>query len=182
MRLVPALALAVALAACDAGIEEREDVSSTRVIMKNYVAVPPGTAPRGRSSYLAALAPPGPHVTPELLARGRERFVVYCSPCHGRDGWGDGIVTTRGLIAPPAYYLPRLMEVDPAYIVGIITNGYGRMYPYADRIPPLDGWAIAHYVKSLQAHPPPRRPPDVEPPEMGVPPITQPRIDGGAPR
>ncbi len=182
MRIALTLALAVALAACDAGVEEREDVSSTRVIMKNYVAVPPGTAPRGQSDYLAALAPPGPPVTPELLARGRERFVVYCSPCHGRDGWGDGIVTTRGLIAPPAYYTPRLMAADPADIVGVITHGYGRMYPYADRILPFDSWAIAHYVKSLQANPPPRRRPGVEPPEMGVPPITRPRIDGGVPR
>jgi mono/diheme cytochrome c family protein len=155
MRLIgPILALA-ALAACDSGTEDRAEVSSTRVVMRPHAPVPPGAVPRGTSAYIAALAPPGPAVTPALLQRGEERFLIFCSPCHGARGDGNGVVASRGFPAPPSYHQERLRGASPEHIVGVITDGIGRMYPYAERIPPEDRWAIAHHVKALQAGAPP---------------------------
>ena len=139
------------LGACDSGTEDRRDVSATRAVMRPHVPVPPGAVPRGAGAQGAALAAPGPEVTPALVARGRERFLAFCSPCHGASGRGDGIVTSRGFPRPPSYFDERLKAVPPEHIVGVITNGRGAMYPYAERVPPEDRWAIAHFVKALQA-------------------------------
>ncbi|MBM1170829.1 c-type cytochrome [Microvirga arabica] len=152
MRLAAAIVSLVFLAACDSGTEQRDAVASTRTVQRAYVPVPPGTVPRGASAHAAALAPPGPERTPALLVHGRERFNAFCSPCHGLDGRGDGPVVSRGLAPPPSYYEERLRALEPAQIVQVITHGKGRMFPYADRVPPEDRWAIAHYVKQLQAH------------------------------
>jgi mono/diheme cytochrome c family protein len=149
-RSLGALAL-VALAGCDSGTEQRADVSSTRVVMRPHDALPPGAVPRGAAGSMAALLPPGPPVTAALIDRGRERFLAFCSPCHGAKGHGDGAVVSRGFPAPHSYHQDRLREAPPEHIVTVITNGIGRMYPYADRVPPEDRWAIAHYVKALQA-------------------------------
>jgi mono/diheme cytochrome c family protein len=144
--LVPAF-----LAGCDSGTEDARDVSSTRVVMRPHVPVPPGTVPRGAGTHAAALAAPGPASTPDLVRRGRERFLAFCSPCHGTSGTGDGIVVSRGFPRPPSYHEERLRAAPPELIVSVITNGVGRMYSYAERIPPEDRWAIAHYIKALQA-------------------------------
>jgi mono/diheme cytochrome c family protein len=151
MRLMIGVLAVTALAGCDSGTEQRTEVSSTRVVMRPHDPVPPDTLPRGATASAAALLSPGPAVTPALLARGRERFLAYCSPCHGGTGSGDGPVVSRGFPAPPSYHHERLRQVAPEHIVGIITNGVGRMYPYAERVPPEDRWAIAHHVKALQA-------------------------------
>ncbi|MBJ6125707.1 c-type cytochrome [Microvirga splendida] len=151
MRLAAAIASLALLAACDSGTEERDPVASTRAVQRAYVPVPPGAVPRGASAYAAALAPPGPELTPALLARGQERFNAFCSPCHGVSGRGDGPVVSRGFAPPPSYYEERVRALEPAQIVQVITHGKGRMFPYADRVPPEDRWAIAHYVKELQA-------------------------------
>ncbi|HEX2554984.1 MAG TPA: cytochrome c [Microvirga sp.] len=145
------LAALLLLAACDSGTEDRRDVSATRAVMRPHVPVPPGAVPRGAGAQAAALAAPGPEATPALVARGRERFLAFCSPCHGASGRGDGVVTTRGFPRPPSYFDERLKAAPPDHIVGVITNGKGAMYPYAERVPPEDRWAIAHYVKALQA-------------------------------
>jgi mono/diheme cytochrome c family protein len=139
------------LVGCDTGTEDARDVSSTRVVMRPHVPVPAGTVPRGASAHEAALAAPGPPATPELLQRGRERFAIFCSPCHGASGTGDGIVVDRGFPRPPDYHQDRQRDLSPEHIVSVITNGVGTMYPFAERIPPEDRWAIAHYVKARQA-------------------------------
>ncbi|HEX2137143.1 MAG TPA: cytochrome c [Microvirga sp.] len=161
MRLaLIALVLAPVLGGCDSGTKESRDVSSTRVVMRDHVPVPPETVPRGAGALAAGLAPPGPAVTPALLARGREQFAAFCSPCHGTSGRGDGTVVGRGFPRPPSYHEERLRGAPAAHFVAIITNGIGAMYPYAERVPPEDRWAIAHYVKALQAEenrPPPER-------------------------
>jgi mono/diheme cytochrome c family protein len=139
------------LAACDSGTEQRDAVASTRAVQRAYVPLPPGTISRGSAARQAALAPPGPAVTPELLARGEGRFRVFCTPCHGPSGRGDGTVVYRGFPPPPSYHDERLRLYSPEQIVGVITHGKGRMFPYADRVLPEDRWAIAHHVKRLQA-------------------------------
>ncbi len=141
----------VALAGCDSGTDQRAEVSSTRVVVRPQPPLPDGVVERGARASAVALAAPGPAATPALLARGRDRFATFCTPCHGVHGAGDGPVVSRGFPAPPSYHQERLRPVAPEHIVTVITKGIGRMYPYADRVLPEDRWAIAHYVKALQA-------------------------------
>ena len=89
-------------------------------------------------------------LTKELLARGRDRFDVFCAPCHGRVGTGEGAVTKRGMRLPPSYHIPRLREVPLGYFFDVITNGFGIMPDYAEQVPPADRWAIAAYIRVLQ--------------------------------
>ena len=91
-----------------------------------------------------------PPASPALLARGRERYDIYCSPCHGLDGLGGGIVAERGFPHPPSFIEPRLMAAPPATFYDAITKGYGMMFSYADRVPPRDRWAIVAYIRALQ--------------------------------
>jgi mono/diheme cytochrome c family protein len=85
-----------------------------------------------------------------LLARGREEFQVFCSPCHGRTGRGDGMVVQRGFKKPPSYHTDRLRQVPVGYFYDVMTNGFGAMSDYAAQIPVRDRWAIAAYVRALQ--------------------------------
>ncbi len=89
-------------------------------------------------------------VTPALLERGRERFTIYCSVCHGADGYGKGIIVRRGFPSPPSYHEERLRQEPLGHFFEVITNGYGVMYSYADRVSPADRWAIIAYIRALQ--------------------------------
>lgn len=86
----------------------------------------------------------------QLLRRGQERFDIYCSPCHGRTGDGNGMVAQRGFKIPADLHTDRLRSVPPGYIYQVIKNGYGAMGDYGDQIPVNDRWAIVAYVKALQ--------------------------------
>ncbi len=89
-------------------------------------------------------------VTVELLDRGEERFMIYCSVCHGADGTGDGIVVQRGFTRPPTYHSDRLRQAPPGYFFDLITHGLGSMPSYAQQIKPRDRWAIVAYLRALQ--------------------------------
>lgn len=89
-------------------------------------------------------------VTKEVLLRGQERYDIYCAPCHGRTGYGDGMVVRRGFSAPPSYHQSRLREAPVGHFFDVITNGFGAMYAYGDRITPEDRWALIAYVRALQ--------------------------------
>jgi mono/diheme cytochrome c family protein len=91
-----------------------------------------------------------PSVDLALLARGRERFGIFCAPCHGFEGDGDGAIVRRGFPRPPSYYEPRLMQADAQHFFDTITNGFGVMYAYGSRIGPRDRWAIVAYIRALQ--------------------------------
>lgn len=114
-----------------------------------YQAARPVVPPAGIVSREPE-APPPP-VSLALLQRGRERFEIYCSPCHGRTGEGDGMIVRRGFPPPPPYFIDRLKDAPVRHFFDVITNGYGAMYSYAARVPPRDRWAIAAYIRSLQA-------------------------------
>jgi len=89
----------------------------------------------------------------QFLLRGKERFTVYCTPCHGQLGDGQGMIAMRGLILkrPPAsYHTNRLRAMPVGHFYDVITNGYGVMYSYAARVDPPDRWAIAAYIRVLQ--------------------------------
>jgi len=90
-------------------------------------------------------------VTPEVMARGRERFDIFCSPCHGRTGDGDGMVVRRGFRAPPSFHIDRLRQQPVGHFFDVITNGFGAMPDYKTQVPVRDRWAIAAYVRALQA-------------------------------
>lgn len=89
-------------------------------------------------------------VDSKLLHRGQERFDIYCSPCHGRTGDGNGMVAQRGVKIPADFHTDRLRTVPPGYIYQVIKNGYGAMGDYGDQIPVNDRWAIVAYVRALQ--------------------------------
>jgi hypothetical protein len=89
-------------------------------------------------------------VTREVLERGRERYNIYCTPCHDRLGEGRGMIVQRGFPPPPSYHIDRLRQAPVGHFYSVITNGYGTMYSYASRISPEDRWAIAAYIRALQ--------------------------------
>jgi len=89
-------------------------------------------------------------VTAEMMARGRERFNVFCSPCHGRTGQGNGMVVQRGFRAPPSFHDERLRNAPVGYYVNVETNGFGAMPDYVAQVPAADRWAIASYIRALQ--------------------------------
>jgi mono/diheme cytochrome c family protein len=103
----------------------------------------------GRENNQLAEVFPFP-VDAAVMARGQERFNIYCSPCHGRTGMGDGMVVRRGYRRPPPYDDPRLLAAPVGHFFDVITNGFGAMPDYAAQIKPEDRWAIIAYVRALQ--------------------------------
>jgi len=89
-------------------------------------------------------------VDARVVARGRERYDIYCSPCHGRTGNGDGMVVRRGFRRPPSYHDDRLREAPVGHFVDVITNGFGAMADYRQQVEPRDRWAITAYIRALQ--------------------------------
>ena len=89
-------------------------------------------------------------VTAELLARGRTQFQVFCSPCHGRTGRGDGMIVQRGFKKPSSYHVDRLRQAPIGYFYDVMTNGFAAMSDYSAQVSPADRWAIAAYVRALQ--------------------------------
>jgi mono/diheme cytochrome c family protein len=90
-------------------------------------------------------------VTKEVLVRGRERYNIYCAPCHSRLGDGNGFIPSRGVARkPPSYHTERLQKAPLGYFYDVITSGFGTMPDYASQIPPRDRWNIVAYVRALQ--------------------------------
>jgi mono/diheme cytochrome c family protein len=93
---------------------------------------------------------PAPPVTLALLQRGQERYRIYCTPCHSELGDGRGMIVHRGFPPPPSYHIARLRQAPAQHFYDVITNGYGAMYSFAERVQPADRWAIAAYIRALQ--------------------------------
>jgi hypothetical protein len=133
----------------------------------------PGTVARGElheNSYLYSgmvNGQPGNYmpfpVTREVLERGRERFNIYCSPCHARTGDGNGMIVQRGYRRPPSYHIDRLRQAPLGHFFDVITNGFGAMPDYAAQVPVRDRWAIIAYIRALQLSQ--QASPDTVPPE-----------------
>jgi hypothetical protein len=122
--------------------------------------LPPGTVARGELRLDDALSTgkvngvlvsqlPVP-LSLALLERGRERFDIFCSPCHSRLGDGDGMIPRRGFRHPPSYHTDRLRQEPIGHFFDVMTNGFGGMPSYADQVPLHDRWAIAAYIRALQ--------------------------------
>ena len=110
---------------------------------------PAGAVAQEAEAEADASAVPPP-VDLALLRRGRERFEIFCSPCHGFGGDADGAVVRRGFPRPPSYYDAALMAAPAQLFFDTITKGFGVMYAYGSRIPPRDRWAIIAYIRALQ--------------------------------
>jgi mono/diheme cytochrome c family protein len=85
-----------------------------------------------------------------VMARGRERFDIFCSPCHSRTGAGDGMIVRRGYRHPPSLHEDRLRAAPVGHFIDVMTNGFGAMPDYAEQIGIRDRWAIAAYIRALQ--------------------------------
>lgn len=104
-----------------------------------------GQGPDGR--FVSGIPMP---VTRELLLRGRERFDVFCSPCHSRQGNGLGMIVLRGFKQPSSFHVDRLRQQPAGYFFDVMTNGFNQMSGYASQVPAGDRWAIAAYIRVLQ--------------------------------
>jgi mono/diheme cytochrome c family protein len=153
-RRVPMLALCVALGGCDQFMDAQpkyDEYKPAPLFRNGRVLQEPvaGTVARGDLAR-AQQAAQRPALTRGLLARGREQFEIFCSPCHGRVGSGDGIIVQRGMPRPPSYDSERLRAADDQHFFDVITNGYGAMYSFASRVAAADRWAIVAYIRALQ--------------------------------
>jgi len=124
------------------------DGRSERPLVENTVA-------RGSIADDALVVPKDSNAFPlpvdwKLLERGEERYNIFCSPCHGLQGDGNGMIAMRGVKRPPTYHQDRLRQSPNGYFYDVITNGFGQMYSYSAQIPPRDRWAIIAYVRALQ--------------------------------
>jgi mono/diheme cytochrome c family protein len=149
-----AVGLALLTAACDVSMTRQPKYRTYEPsgLWKNGSSaqpLPDGVVAQNAIAREAALRDP-PKATPALLARGRERFDIFCAPCHGRDGAGDGIIVRHGFPHPPDFHSDAIIALPARQIVDTITNGYGVMFSYADRVEPKDRWAIAAYIRALQ--------------------------------
>lgn len=154
IRALALVALLLPLAACDLSMRKqaRYDPQASARLWSDGLASRP--APDGAvtvdDAALQSAARQPTTVDRALLERGRDRFAIFCQPCHGANGAGDGPVVQRGFPRPPAYDDARLRALSGQQIYDVISHGYGVMYPYADRIAPADRWAVVAYVRALQ--------------------------------
>jgi cytochrome c553 len=164
-RVLPILALALLLSACGRNMSDQPSVRALQAtpFFADGTAQRPlleGTVPRERGgidpSFFSGQDADGLmtelpfELTLAVVQRGKERYDIYCAVCHGYTGEGDGMIVQRGFPQPTSFHQQRLLDAPVGYYVGAITNGFGRMFPYASRIPAEDRWAIAAYVKALQ--------------------------------
>jgi mono/diheme cytochrome c family protein len=89
-------------------------------------------------------------ITDQVMRRGQERYTVFCTPCHGRTGEGNGMIVERGFRKPPSYHEDRLRNAPVGYFYDVMTHGFGAMQDYASQLPVADRWAIAAYIRALQ--------------------------------
>ncbi len=89
-------------------------------------------------------------ITADVLKRGRERYTIYCTPCHGQLGMGEGMVVQRGFKRPTSFHIDRLREAPPGYFFDVMTSGFGAMSDYSVQVPADDRWAITAYIRALQ--------------------------------
>ena len=125
-----------------------DDGRSERPLLENTVA-------RGSLVDDGLFVPKDSNVFPlpvnqELLERGQNRYKIFCMPCHGLQGDGNGMIAMRGMKHPPSFHQDRLRQAPNGYFFDNITNGFGAMYGYSAQIPTRDRWAIIAYVRALQ--------------------------------
>lgn len=176
LALMPGIALVILLSGCDQNMIDQpraESLEPSSFFKDGKVSRPlvEGTVPRGYDAtdfhFLNGLVDEKPATefpdvvaakskpeTEDFLKRGQQRYQIFCTPCHGESGYGNGMVVQRGFPAPPSFHLgengERLRAAPVGYFYDVISNGVGRMSGYKSQIPPEDRWAIIAYVRALQ--------------------------------
>lgn len=165
-RLIP-LSLCVLAAGCRRDMQDQPkytplEASSFFVDGRSARPIPPNTIARGHlndndsfhtgadasGAFLNTIPLP---ITKAMLQRGQQRYGIYCTPCHGELGDGNGMVARRGFKIPANFHNHRLRQAPPGYLFQVISNGYGAMPDYATQIQDAgDRWAIVAYVRALQ--------------------------------
>lgn len=156
MMRTPILLLLLALAACGESMDHQNRLKTYGVAAfpgwpgpGEALTPVPGTVPRDALARDDAIARPPP-VSISLLQRGHQRYDVYCAPCHGLTGNGDGIVVARGFPHPVAFDDPGQRQQSAHHLMDVIGAGHGTMYGFSDRVEPTDRWAIVAYVRALE--------------------------------
>ncbi|HEX3809535.1 MAG TPA: cytochrome c [Rhizomicrobium sp.] len=156
MRAAGAILMLLMLTGCDESMDKQNRLKTYgEAHLANWpgqgeaLPLPAGTVAQGDLERERETAKP-PLVSLALLQRGRERYDIYCSACHGLTGAGNGIVVARGFPKPRPFDDPRLMDASAKHFVDVIGRGYGTMYSFSDRVDPKDRWAIAAYIRALQ--------------------------------
>jgi mono/diheme cytochrome c family protein len=143
MRIVhgcaPALVL-ICLNACDRMVDQPR---------QSPYSMPAAAPPQHTVAFENPAALKAPPVTLALLEHGQERYHIFCAPCHSELGDGRGMVVQRGFPAPPPFASAQMRTLKPQQVFDVISNGYGIMYAFADRVPAQDRWAIVAYVHAL---------------------------------
>lgn len=109
--------------------------------------LPPGVVPRDEPR---GASEPRSELTLEVLQRGQQRFNIFCSMCHGRDGYGLGMVARRGFPQPPSFHAADIRGKTDEHYFRVITEGLGKMPPYGRVVPDRDRWAMVEYIRALQ--------------------------------
>ena len=143
------------LAACNQNLtmsdqRKLDEYERSTVFRNGKVQQSPAPGSVSREQDLGNVLAEKPPMTLALVKRGRERFNIFCSECHGSGGDADGMVVQRGFPKPPSFHEARLVSAPDEHFVDVITNGHGVMYSYADQVPPGDRWAITAYIRALQ--------------------------------
>lgn len=174
--LIASLSATLTLGACERSLKNMYDQPRDKAYSANPLfpdgassrTPPSGTLPQARGTLAgtssgrrgqdivaadaraeSAATQPYP-VTEQWLTHGRERYAIYCLPCHSPAGDGDGRIVRRGFPAPPSFHSDRLREAPDRHIFDVISDGYGVMAAYGDRVPPTDRWAIVAFIRALQ--------------------------------
>lgn len=154
MRGACALALLLALCGCERSLRDMYDQPRHKPLAASTLwpdgrssrPPVPGTIAHDAARERYAMPPR----TAALLARGRDRFDIFCAPCHSVTGDGDGMIVRRGFPRPPSFHTDALRAATDEHLYDVITHGYGAMYSYATRVDPGDRAAIVAYVRALQ--------------------------------
>ncbi len=152
-RLLVACAL-LALAGCkrnDMWTQDSQRTWDRSGVFRNASVVRPPVAGTVARDAPDPDVPQPKAISAELLERGRNRFQIFCTGCHGASGDGQGMIVQRGFPHPPELYSEQLRRASAGFLYGVLTNGHGAMYSFASRLPPSDRWAVIAYVRALQA-------------------------------
>ena len=166
MRRVAVLTVVAVIAGCHRDMRDQpryETLEASALFTNGQSArpAPKGTIARGRliddEPFYTGKSADGQFIqhvpltlARDLLTRGQERFNIYCSPCHGRTGAGDGMIVRRGFRQPPNYTIERLRSAPAGHFFDVMTRGFGAMPAYGPQISPRDRWAIVAYLRVLQ--------------------------------
>ncbi len=129
------------------GMSSRLPVPGTVARGSAFEASEFNTGKKADGSFVDAMPVP---VNAALVARGRERFAIYCAPCHGAAGDGNGVTTKFGMAAVAKFHDERIIKMGDGEIYNTIANGKNLMLPYGDKLDPQDRWAVVAYVRALQ--------------------------------